>query len=270
MHIWSRFPGDITPRTSVGMDARLENCCQQNCKMTSCCLRVALLKQNDETKAFKLITVLLNMLFKWVFSCPSAGVPCQTHLGRRPLHIPCSRLTCSIDFDGHGASFRLKNEWITGFPLMLWAMGKQGLYYSPTNEREFPVPLRMTFWPAGFKGFDPLFVTLPKSHALCVFCFAWCLPYLIETFSRWTLSPLPPYSGCLRPTGTALSSSSSWTLLPNHPSRSQKSSAMCFPSPQWSTWARRCQIKTSASSVNPLHPLMRSKSSSPTALGRRP
>lgn len=175
------------------MDARLENRRQQSCKTTSCRLRVALLKQNDETKAFKLITVLLNMLLKWFFSYPSAGVSCLTRLGCRPLHVPCSCLARRVDFDGHGASFGLENEWITGFPLMLCAMGKQGLYYSPTNERDFPTPLRMTFWPAGFKGFDHLSVTLPKSHALCICCFARCLPYLIETFSRWTLSPFPPF-----------------------------------------------------------------------------
>lgn len=63
-HIGSRFPGDITPPTSAGMDVRSENWCQQNCKMTSCWLGVALLKQNDETIAFFIAYCVFNVFLQ--------------------------------------------------------------------------------------------------------------------------------------------------------------------------------------------------------------
>lgn len=70
---------------------------------------------------------VVNMFFKCFF-CPSAGVLCLTQLGSPPLCAPCSWLTHSVDFDGHGASFGLTNKWITDFPLLLCAQGKQASY----------------------------------------------------------------------------------------------------------------------------------------------
>lgn len=160
-HIGSRFPGDITPPTSAGMDVRSENWCQQNCKMTSCWLGVALLKQNDETIAFLSPTVF-SMFFYRLF-CPSAGVAGLTHLGSPPSPAPRSRLTCSVDVDGPGRLLGLQiNESQTSHRFCVL---KENRLRTPAEEGDLQPLSEVTFWPAGFKGFEPIACLSPSPMA---------------------------------------------------------------------------------------------------------